>query len=185
LQHKLILIQGLELTSLPDLQQVIKTLNRIEQRYGVTIQTCDASRIATWEHIFFGALYAILAFKQNRTISNQLSLETLLYISAQRQIKVALAEFGIRVGNSALMILGDSEEILMQALEECQTLLAGTPSDEVLTIANETKWAAIQDYFQISECEIDAIALSGAKESREEALFKLVLNRVALVTCEK
>lgn len=181
----MILIQGLELASVPDLKQIIKALNSVGLRYEITIQMCDASRIATWEHIFFGALYAMLAFKQNRSISNQLALEVLLYISGQRQIQVALTEFGARAGNSALIILGNSEQMLKQALEECQTLLDSMPSDEVLTIFNDAKWAAIQDYFIINKNEIDAITLSNTKESLEEALFKAVLNRIALVTCEK
>lgn len=179
------LIQGLELAPIPDVQQTIRTMNAIGLRYGVTIQTCDASRIATWEHIFFAALYAMLAVKQNRAISNQLALEILLYISAQRQIKVALEEFGVKTGNGTLMVLGDSEETLIQVSEECQITLEATPLDEVLTIFDDAKWAAIQDYFQINDSEIDAIALSITRGAREEALFKAVLNRIALVACEK
>lgn len=127
----------------------------------------------------------MLAFKQNRTISNQLALEILLYISGQRQIKVAVMDFGVRAGKIALMILGDSEEILMQAFNECQTFLNGTPSDEILTTIDDGKWAAVQDYFRINEPEIGAITLSDTRESREEALVKAVLNRIALVACEK
>lgn len=160
-------------------------MNTLSLKYGIIIQVCDAARIATWAHVFFGALYAMLAFKQGRAISNQLALEILLYISGQRQIKIALETFGIRSGSCALLILGNSEETLRYALKECQPIIGGTPADEVLTLLDDAKWETIQDYFQITDPEIDAIAQSNTKGAREDALVKIVLNRVALVALDK
>jgi len=127
----------------------------------------------------------MLAFKQGRAISNQLALEILLYISGQRQIKLALETFGGRSGSCALLILGNSEETLKRALKECQPIIGGTPADEVLTLLNDAKWHATQEYFQISDKEIDAIALSTTDNAREEALIKIVINRTALVALDK
>ena len=181
----MILIQGLESVSIPDFKKKIQELNTLSLKYGIIIQVCDAARIATWAHVFFGALYAMLAFKQDRAISNQLALEILLYISGQRQIKIALETFGIRSGSCTLIILGNSEETLSRALKECQSVIGGMPADEVLTLFDDSKWETIQDYFQITDQEIDAIAQSNTKGAREEALVKIVLNRIALVALDK
>lgn len=155
------------------------------QKNRVIIQACDAARIATWAHIFFGTLYALLAFKQGRTISNQLVLEILLYISGQRQIKIALEAFGVRTGNCSLILLGNSAETLRDTLQECRTLIGGLPADEVLSIFDDSKWETIQAFFQITDQEIDAIAQSNTKGAREDALVKIVLNRIALVALDK
>ncbi|MDD1779185.1 MAG: KEOPS complex subunit Cgi121 [Candidatus Helarchaeota archaeon] len=160
-------------------------MNTLAQKNRGIIQACDATRIATWAHVFFGTLYALLAFKQGRAISNQLALEILLYISGQRQIKIALEAFGVRTGNCSLIILGNSEEILRDTLQECRTLIGGTPADEVLSILDDSKRETIQANFQIADQEIDAIALSNTKGAREDALVKIVLNRIALVTLDK
>lgn len=181
----MILIQGLESVSIPDFKRTIQELNTLAQKNGVIIQACAAARIATWTHIFFGALYAILAFKQSRAISNQLALEILLYISGQRQIKIALESFGVRSGNCSLIILGNSEDILRSTLQECRTIIGGMPSDKVLSLFDDSKWETIQDYFQITSQEIDAIAQSSTKSAREDALVKIVLNRIALVALDK
>ena len=151
----------------------------------VTAQICSASRIATWEHIFFSVLYAKHAFTQKRNISKQLAMEVLLYISGQRQIRIALNEIGIESGDNAIIILGNSEESMKQALAECEKLLGGVKADEILALYDDSKFSAIQGYFQITDGELNAISLSNTQDSKNTALVKVVLNRVALVALEK
>lgn len=139
----------------------------------------------TWEHIFLSVLHAILAFNQKRNISNQLELEILLYISSQRQIKIALEDFGIKTGNNVIIIVGNSTDQIKQALVECENLLEGVRSDEVIGICDNSKLLAIREYFQISDEELNAIALTDIEDSQEDAVLKAVLNRIALVTLEK
>lgn len=146
---------------------------------------CSAALIATWEHIFFSVLHALHAFIQKRNISNQLSLEILLYISGQRQIKVALEKFGVKAGDDVVIILGNSEASVKQALEECEILLGGARSDEVMMIFNDFKQSEICKYYQIGNDEISAISLTNNENQRDEAIFKAILNRIALVSLEK
>jgi len=118
-------------------------------------------------------------------ISNKLSLEILLYISGQRQIKVAIEEFGAKSGDNILIILGNSEETVRQALMECEKFILGAPSDDVMAISASSKLEAIREFFQIDNKELNAVGLKGPKDSQENVIVKLVLNRVALVTLEK
>ncbi|NVM55823.1 MAG: hypothetical protein HWN66_19140 [Candidatus Helarchaeota archaeon] len=183
--YKFVLIQGLKSVEIFNSQELIKKLTSINSKYDVTIQICSASLIVTWEHIFLSVLHAILAFNQKRNISNQLELEILLYISSQRQIKIALEDFGIKTGNNVIIIVGNSTDQIKQALVECENLLEGVRSDEVIGICDNSKLLAIREYFQISDEELNAIALTDIEDSQEDAVLKAVLNRIALVTLEK
>ncbi len=157
----------------------------IGSKYNVTIQVCNSSYIANWEHIFFSALYAMLAFSQKRNISNQLSLEILLYLSAQRQIRVALEAFGLRSGSNVIIILGNNEQTLEEALNESETTLPAAKLEDMVNISDKDKFRTVKAYFKIGEAELDAIKDSDTQQSLEEAVIKALLNRIALVTLEK
>jgi len=113
-------------------------------------------------------------------------MEILLYLAGQRQIKIALEEFGIKSpGDACIIILGNSAESVKDALIECEGLVGGVPSDEVLMISDKAKFLAICQYFQIGEKEIDAVSASSTELSQYIALVQIVLNRLSLVTLEK
>ncbi len=183
--YKYILIQGLRSIEIPDPNPIINELDKIASHNKMVIQVIHAPKIATWEHIFFGALSASQSFFQERNISKQLSFEILLYISGQRQIKIALDEFGMQSGENILLILGNSKEKMKQNLGRCLEILGGQASDEVMEITDSSKLIAIQSYFQINIEELNAIKISNNEESVEEATIKAVLNRIALVALEK
>jgi len=125
------------------------------------------------------------AFAHGRNISNQLALEILLYISAQRQIKVAIEEFGVGSGDLVIIILGNSEDTVKYALVECEKILNGVVSDEILDLSNNSKISAIQDYFNLTGLELNAIKSKNTMDSYKNAIVKAVLNRIALVALEK
>jgi len=127
----------------------------------------------------------MLAFKQQRNIANDLALEILLYLSGQRQIKIALEEFGLKEGDIAVMILGNSADSMKKALNQCTLLFQGEASDEVLALKDKGKLKKICTFFQIGSKEIAAIKKDETLEAYRQAIFKLVLNRVALVTLSK
>lgn len=179
------MIQGLKSVTISDSQEVMKKINGISSKNGIIIQVCNASGIATWEHIFFSSLFAMLAFNQQRNISKQLGMEILLYISGQRQIKIALETFGLQSGNNAVIILGNSKEILSQSLKDCETIIGGVASDDVMGCRDASKGLTIQKTFHISDEELNAINPKKSKEAYEQAIFKAVINRVALVALEK
>ena len=114
-----------------------------------------------------------------------MSLEMLLYISGQRQIKVAIEEFGAKSGDNVLIILGNSEEEMKQVLMDCEKFIWGAFSDDVMAISNSSKLEAIREYFQIDDKELKAVGLKAPKDSQEDVIVKLVLNRIALVALEK
>jgi tRNA threonylcarbamoyladenosine modification (KEOPS) complex Cgi121 subunit len=113
-------------------------------------------------------------------------MEVLLYLSGQRQIKIALEEFGMKANDDiCIIILGNSEEPMKEALSKCKQLVGGISTDEVMMISDENKFQAIREYFQIGEEELNAVSHSATTNSQEAALLKLVLNRIALVVLDK
>ena len=163
----------------------MRDLNELNSEFRVVVQVCSTLRIATWEHIFFGCLYAMLAFKQERNLLNRLPLEILLYISGQRQIKIALEVFGLRNGENCIIILGNNETSMKQAQVKCEKLLGGERSDEVLDIMDISKRTEICNYFQINPEELNVISQSDTEEAQKVAILKSILNRMALVVLEK
>ena len=76
------------------------------KKYGqVDIQFFNSQLIATWEHLYFAALNALTAFKNQRNLSQSLSVETLLYASGQRQIRKAIDSLGIKKRNGGLALI--------------------------------------------------------------------------------
>ncbi|TFG05562.1 MAG: hypothetical protein EU536_01610 [Promethearchaeota archaeon] len=182
---KHILIQGRRDVQNIDPQSIMKKFNEISGRHDVIAQICAASRVATWKHVFFGALYAMMAFNQQRNIANNLAMEILLYLSGQRQIKLAIEEFGVKNGSNVIILLGNVPATMTQALLESEKVIGGVTSDAVMTISEEKKREAICTYFQIGEAELNAIGALDTQSSFEEAIIGVVLNRMALVTLEK
>ena len=48
---------------------------------GVEIQLFDADLIASWEHLYYAALNATMAFTNHCNVSKSLTVETVLYAS--------------------------------------------------------------------------------------------------------
>ncbi|MCS7125264.1 MAG: KEOPS complex subunit Cgi121, partial [Candidatus Bathyarchaeota archaeon] len=77
------------------------------------IQFFDAELVASWQHLYFAALNAIKAFKNGENISKNLAVETLLYASAQRQIRKAVDSLGIKRNTCeiAVLVVGENPKM--------------------------------------------------------------------------
>ncbi|MEM3507298.1 MAG: KEOPS complex subunit Cgi121, partial [Candidatus Bathyarchaeia archaeon] len=91
---KSLIIINLVDVSLLDFDYAIKKLKT--DLIGIEIQFFDSKKIAGWEHVYFAALNALKAFQNKNNISKSLSMELLIYASAERQIKDAIQKIGIK-----------------------------------------------------------------------------------------
>ena len=98
------------------------------------IQFFDAENVAGSQHLFFAALNAIQAFEKNTNISNNLAVETILYASAQRQIKKAVKMLGIKKDSSDLAVLVITENLneTNKCLKLVENTISGKRDDTVL-----------------------------------------------------
>ena len=170
-------INGFKEVRIEDTGVVADIIRRLKRR-DVSVQFLNAELVATWEHLRFAVLNAIVAFANNCNISKKLEVEVILYASAQRQIRKAIDLIGVKRGclNWAVVIVGGNEASVKATLSEITERLGKKPDETVLDLS-ESKVQKIRRVFGISEIEIEATASGDA----EHALINLVIERMALL----
>lgn len=158
---------------------VRKKLNHV-----VAVQFFDAELIATWQHLYFAALNALTAFRNRTNISNNLAMETLLYASAQRQIRKATETWGVKSStrNVAVLIIAESEKLADSAVNLVQKLISAEYDDNILEL-NKEKFDKIKRFFHISNQEL--AAKLEKKGLEKEALVDLVIEHGALLAAQR
>lgn len=166
------------------IDDVDKLLSLTQGRlHAATIQFFKADLIAGWDHLYFAAVNALKAFKNGTEISKSLGIETMLYASARRQIRVALNLVGIRSDSRriAVLIVADDENAAQQSVENLTKMIPGERDDTVVELSDE-KVTPIRKLFKISDTEL-ATKLDGSDERK--ALSDLVIEHVALLVTQR
>lgn len=146
---------------------------------NVEIQYFDADIVATWQHLYFAVVNALSAFKNGRSISKSLAMETMLYASARRQIQKATELIGIKTTSPsmAILIIDGKPRAVHSSLAEISHWIDGQRDDMVLGLTKE-KMRRVKRVFNISETELETIM---GKDGLEKALVDLVTERMALL----
>ena len=105
--EKYVELTGFRNVSVNDAEEFVKAA-REETPQTACIQFFDAELVATWQHLYFAVLNALLAFRNERNISKSVAMEVILYASAQRQIRKAIQLVGVKrdSANVAVLIIG-------------------------------------------------------------------------------
>ncbi|MCX8154110.1 MAG: KEOPS complex subunit Cgi121 [Candidatus Bathyarchaeota archaeon] len=161
-----------------NVEDLLKALDRIKQKH-VWVQVLDAERVATWQHLYFAVLNALIAFKNKRNLSKNLAMEVMLYASAQRQIQKAVNIIGLKQDskNIAAVIVGDDQNAVKAGLAAVADAVGGIHDESILELSEE-KVLRLRETFTISEQELEAVK---RKDDSEQALVKLIIERVALL----
>jgi tRNA threonylcarbamoyladenosine modification (KEOPS) complex Cgi121 subunit len=111
-------------------------------------------------------------------------METLLYASAQHQIKDSLKLLGISSKSTrvAVLILTETEEQASTVLDSVSELLPGKRDDSVIEFTDE-KVSRIRRLFGISQLEVEA--QTKRKRGEKEALTDLVIEHMALLAVQR
>jgi tRNA threonylcarbamoyladenosine modification (KEOPS) complex Cgi121 subunit len=151
---------------------------------NVCAQFFDADSIAGFDHLRFAAINALTAFKNKLNISNSVAMETLLYASAQHQIKDSLNLLGISSKSTrvAVLVLTETEEQASITLDSVSELLRGKRDDSVIEFTDE-KVSRIRRLFGISQLEVEA--KTKWKRGEKEALTDLVIEHMALLAVQR
>lgn len=173
-----IMIVGFSKSNIKDPELTVKTIRK-KTRLDAEIQFFDAQIIATWQHLYFAVLDALTAFANGDNIARSLAVETMLYASAQRQIRKATRLIGIRQTSPriAVLIIGASARIVESALAEVLKHVDGQRDDTVLELSRD-KMAIVQKAFGISDTELKTVTKT---DSPYDALTNLVIERMALL----
>ena len=145
------------------------------------VQFFDAALVATWEHLYFAVLNAVMNLKGPRGISKSIAVESVLYASAQRQIQKAIDFIGLKPDskNAAVVVICENEESVKAGLEAVTKLVGAQPDESVLELS-KVKVARIRKDFDITNAELYAAKARGVSD--EQAVVDSVVERVALLS---
>lgn len=176
-------IAGFRGVEIRNIEEFFRAVRR-EKSPNVDIQFFDAALVATWEHLYFAALNALTAFENKKNFSNSLAMETLLYASAQHQIKNAMKLLGISPNSReiAVLIIGEDGESVNSALKTVSKLVDAESDDSILNLT-DSKAKTIKEIFGTSDTEIKTVTKRTGLE--EEALVNLVIERMALLATQR
>jgi len=141
-------------------------------------QIVDAGRVAGRDHLFMAAVNAARSTETGMAVSKSITVEAVLYASAQDQITKALALLGVTAKSTtvALVVFAPSRGEAEKAYGEAARLL-GEEDDGVLEI-DEVKTASLRKTYGIGDEELEAAGGPGA-------LGRLVVERGALLSLRR
>jgi tRNA threonylcarbamoyladenosine modification (KEOPS) complex Cgi121 subunit len=176
---KYVEITGFRNVRVGDAEEFVKAVRK-EKQQRVWVQFFDAELVATWQHLHFAVLNALLAFKNERNVSKSVAMEAMLYASAQRQIKKAIDFMGVKCdsANVAAVIIGESPDSVKVVLSTVSKRIGAEPDETVLELSRK-KAQRIREAFGITEKELEAVM---EKDDVKQALVKLVIERMALLS---
>ncbi len=136
-------------------KEILIIFNQISKDKDVKIQAFNLEKIISLNHIIIAAYHANKAFINETNLSKSIDIEFLLYLSCQRQIKLAFKEFGIedkemRIGISIFGIDKQEFESIKYQLEtflqvkDDETLLPNGTEIKENEILNEMALLALE-----------------------------------------
>ncbi|MBD3229813.1 MAG: hypothetical protein GF329_16645 [Candidatus Lokiarchaeota archaeon] len=186
LKYNFIGISALEVDNLPDINKIINFNQKIMDEYDIKIQLLNADKVGTWEHLFFSAINALKSFEGGYNLADNLTVELLLYVSANRQISLAIDNFGISkdIRSIAIVLFAEFLDSVKNGSERIKSFLNSSENLKLLEI-NEHKFKILQKLFDIQPEEIDNLAEDQSLEAKIETLIKIIIDRGAMVALEK
>ncbi len=177
--NKYLEISGFRGVKINDAKVFLETVHR-KLPPDCEIQLFDADLVATWQHLYFAVLNALVAFKTKRNLSNSLAVETVLYASAQRQIAKAISKIGVKPdsANVAVTVLSGNAGLTAVGVETLARMLGVSPDESVLELSKK-KTKRLRQLFDISGEELELVSGS---ESVEQGLAEAIIERVALLS---
>ena len=144
------------------------------------IQFFDTKKVAGPQHLYFAALNTLNAFEKKVNISNNLAVESLLYASAQRQIKKAVNMLGINQDTSqvAALIIAKNPQEKEHYTRLVTEAVPGDRNEAVLDLTCK-KIETIRAMFEISDLEFETKLQKQGLE--KQALIDLVIERMTLL----
>ena len=178
---KYVELTGFRNVSVNDAEEFVKAA-REETPQTACIQFFDAELVATWQHLYFAVLNALLAFRNERNISKSVAMEVMLYASAQRQIRKAIQLMGVKRDSTsvAVVIIGENPDSVKACLSVVSKRVGAEPDETVLELTKE-KTHRIRKAFEIGANELEAVM---EKKNANQALVNLVIERTALLSTQ-
>jgi len=174
-----VMITGLREASVLDPEVVLQQLKRSAN--GVETQVLDVKGIAGRDHLLFAVLNALKGRAQGIQMTESLAVEVLLYASAQRQIRNAIAALGISPNSKNLAVIAIAKDrgLLKEFETKLPSTLGGEPDESVLEEGDE---ATVRRIFGITDDQVRALLRKDITE--RDAVTRLVIEKMALLSTQ-
>jgi KEOPS complex subunit Cgi121 len=178
---KYVELTGFKNVNISDAEEFVKAA-REETPQTAWVQFFEAELVATWQHLYFAVLNALLAFRNELNISKSVAMEVMLYASAQRQIRKAIKLMGVKPdsANVAVVIIGENPDSVQATLSVVSKSIGAELDETVLELTKE-KIQSIRKAFGIGANELEAVM---EKKNAKQALVNLVIERTALLSTQ-
>jgi tRNA threonylcarbamoyladenosine modification (KEOPS) complex Cgi121 subunit len=166
---------------------LIELAQKVASEFNATIQLVDAKNIVSPNHLLFATIHALTAFDRGTGRASTLGMEILRFAAAQRQISQALNLLGLSESTKHIggVIVGENTSQIQNTFHTFLDQTKIATDQTVLELTSKKKERAIQDTFQISNEELEAITVSTNAKERKQALQKLVYDRCALLAISR
>ena len=163
-------------TRVPDAKVLVRAVNEATAPHAA--QIVDAARVAGRDHLWLAAVNAARSTETGLAVSKSITVEALLYASAQDQITKALARLGVSSKTTAvaLMVFAASKTDAEDAYGKAAAIL-GKEDDGVLEL-DDAKAAELKRAYGVGDAELSAAG--GAK-----ALGGLIVECGALLSLRR
>ena len=177
--------------------QIFQLIDKVQKKNNAVIQFINDANLLNYEHLFNACYFVIKAFHLGTNISNKKNIELLLYLAANRQIKVGIETFGINSDilksellNCCIITFKDNlstikDEIIHELNGE---LVKPTPINEIPYV----KLQSIKKFFEITIEQENVILNSYGVEPIDipisilhSAVNELICEKMALLSLEK
>lgn len=164
----------------PNVEEILRTTQ--EKLPEVCVQLVDLRKVAGSRHLFLATYNALKSFNSKQSISRTLSMEILLYVSANRQINEALKRAGITDDTQeiAAIAVGPSHEAVAAARDLLELLVDTRSRDELLDSWPASRIEAVRRNYGIGSEELTAVIRED--EDTSKAVERLAIERSALLT---
>lgn len=154
-----------------DIDSFLDLINKFSKKYNIKIQSFDAKVIFGKNHILSAVNHAKRAISENTNTTKTLEMETLLYASGERQLKLAIPKMGVKKGKSSIAFVFFTKEnvrLKEEKINEFTDLLSVKRNDKVL------------------EGDVNTLKLFGIKDNEittvtKEKYGNLILEKIAMV----
>ncbi len=160
---------------LNDIEEVIRSIEDIDESNETVSQLFDASCVAGSDHLFHSVRLALDALERDRAFANSSRIEFTCWVAGLRQINKSLDCVGIseETESVAVLIVGQSSSKVEKSLNDIFDQLDIERMDEVLEI-DDKKFENLLDIYSIDESRAGAFSLKD-----------LILEKVALLSLEQ
>ncbi|NHI91996.1 MAG: hypothetical protein EAX96_05795 [Candidatus Lokiarchaeota archaeon] len=168
------------------LESLLKIIDELSQNDEIRIQAFNLANIVTLDHVIIACYHANKAFINMSNLSKSIDIEFLLYLSCQRQIKIALEKLGVMDGKGDLgiCIFGKNEDEILKIKEKLEEYLK-FKEDLKFSLPNEETLKSIINLLDISIEEIKSQVENKNISNKIKIIEKTILNKMALLSLEK